>query len=315
MKSSAPRRWSGIGIAALAVLALVLAVMAYVHANPPVRGVGETPGYTAQSVGPQSEPEVQEAEEVAPAPVAPATVAPASRLLTALGGETIMRATTGACPEAVAGLALSSNGGETWVPQDVGSSVGLSAPTRLADIGNGSVALLGANPNNCAEQVAAVGVAARGAWSAYGVQNLWRVAPEDPTRLLGPGGVTRTPGCEVARFSVAAGGRLAVVCADTSLAVSADGGLNWEHADPHPGADSVVATDAAVVVAAVEVPGCGGVQITSLDAGLAPTAAVCVPAEGVGQGATALSAAPDGVLWMSMGDAIVRSRDGGQTWS
>lgn len=307
-----------VGVVVVAVAVVVLAALAYVHANPPVVGAGQTPGYQAQSLG----EEIDEAavpgseDEVVAAPQTPAagtSVASTARLLTALGGTSLVRATTGPCPETLAALSTSLDGGATWADETLSDFLPLVALSRLADLGDGAFVALGSNPTDCGQRVAFSTPTAEATWNEYPAGNLWQVDPGDTAVVITSTGMRTSPGCAVARLEVGVDGRVAVLCQDTSVATSFDEGQTWTRGGTFPGADALAVTATGVLVGAVGVPGCEGVEVTSLDPLLNPAGSVCVAATAAA-GQTAIAAAPDGPVWMWAGEVIRRSDDGGTTW-
>lgn len=300
--------------------------MALRHVRQPVAAAGQTPGYAAQSLGlddstsadptspDEDEPAAEDpATEGQAAAQAPTTVAGSSRLLTAFDQGLLVRGLSGSCPDAASVVETSFDGGQTWAGQDLTASLPLAATSRLIDLRNGTVVVLGANVNDCAQPLAFVSGLGSGEWFEHPAGELWRVDTEDASIVHTRGGAAVAPGCEVSQLDTGSAGVGAVLCRDSSVAVTADGGASWNHGPGIAGANSVALMGASPVVAAVEVPGCSGVQVTPLGAGLDPAESTCVAAE-VGPEGTALASAPDGSLWLWAGESVFMSTDGGATW-
>lgn len=319
VKESAGRFARGVLIVLLALVVAALSIMAIMRTRQPVPDAGETPGYSPRfEVVEELDEEESEQEETEeqPAPEPPSyEVVPTTRVLTAFGGGQVMRALTGPCPMAETVVQTSYDNGLNWISQDISLLIPVTSPSRLVDTRDGMAVVLGQNPVDCGQQVAGIQAFGGELWDLSDVAGIWRINVTDPTTISGPGGVVGHPGCEVVRLSANADGRVAALCEDATLKVSTDSAATWASVgDPIVGADAVEVGTDGLFVATVDQATCAGAQVTRYDASLAAVSGTCVPATGATAGATALSQASDGQLWLWAGDALLRSADQGATW-
>ena len=310
-------------IAVLAVITVALAALALGRNREPVKGVGETPGYTQQSIGApiedsqsQADGGTESSDATNPGGDQPFVAQPAGRVLAAFESNFLMRGASGPCPGTPVVVETTFDGGQTWVPQDLSSVFNMSSLARIVDVGNGAVSAVGWNPDDCSIPAAAVAVQGVSPWEAFEAQNFWRINSADPTTLLGPAGTTAQPGCTAVQLSVGAGERLAVLCQDATVTASLDLGQSWVRTEaPLGGADAIVTGSSNTYVGSVGVESCDGVQITTLDDGMAIVSQSCAgTGAGAVQGQVALATSYDGRMWLWAGDTLLNSADGGQNW-
>lgn len=314
MKESASRVGQGILIVLLVVAAVVLSMMALKHTRQPVPEAGETPGYDPRLTVVEEVEEDTDEEEEPQSEEPEYEVIPATRVLTAFGEGRLMRALTAPCPMPETVVQTSFDNGVNWISQSVGALIPVTSPSRFVDTADGMAVLVGQDASDCSQQVAGIQAFGGELWDLVDVASFWRVGVTDPTVVNGPGGVVGQPGCEVARLSASASGRVAVLCKDATLSVSADNAATWTiEGGPIVGADAVEVAEDGVFVAAVDVQGCEGVQVARYDAALSQVDTSCAPAAATA-GQTALSQALDGQLWLWAGDTLLFSADQGATW-
>ena len=314
--------WTSIvGVVAIGIVTVILAVLALNSVRGQVPNAGETPGYSPsarddqQSEGAPSDPAEEGEDEVTPAPEPVLTVPALSRVLGVQDNDVAYRATSGACPEAGFTVETSGDGGVTWTVNGDGAATGLSSPKRILTGADGYVNVVAQNASNCAEVVVAQSYGYGDFWEAVagGADLTWHLDPSNAAAAFVPQvGAVALP-CEAARIASLSATAASVLCSDTRIATTSDSGANWTLSEAFPGAEALSATGDTYLVAQTGVADCAGTLVSRVNPGHAVESSACV-GSAASVGATALAGTGSGVVWLWAGDAVLRSTDGGVNW-
>jgi len=226
------------GVGALVLLNVVLVALLVTRPTAPVgdapdRSARVTPGVEATTPPTTQEPD---------GPAEVERLARSGRLLVNVDGTTAWRATTGSCDEAGT-VEHSVDGGLTWqeLPVDLAPVSRLRAlgPESLSVIGGGA----GCSPTYLSSSTAGA------SWTANDqyLDGSWYLAPGDTDLMGAPAGTVETP-CEAVQLAALDTAHAAVLCADASLALTADGGATWTRHTSDVRARAVGLTDGGYVV-------------------------------------------------------------------
>lgn len=302
------------GLVALVILVLAAAVAAYGKTSVVVPNVGATPGFNAGGVNETA----QSAQEAVPekAEHHQKTMVPARRVLAVIDGESAYRALTGSCPDTPAVIEVTVDGGIHWAAADLSEVAPASSAQRIVAGLGGYAAAIALDPEDCAQPAALVTFDGGTGWqsSKEALEETWHVDPANAAVLHDPSGDTVDAPCSVSRLAPGGADTLGLVCEDTRLFASADGGQTWTGSVELPGIDSLGGYADGFWAASVGAPECEGVQLSKLDVSLATKEQVCVPDVAPEPGNTAIAAEGDSV-WLWAGDAIFRSSDAGENWA
>ena len=293
--------WAAAGITALVVADVVLVALALSSTRTPVppAAAGAVPTrLPSPSAEPTPRPE--------PSPSAP-SVAGLSAVLGAVDDSVAYRAATGSCPEVAAEIEVTVDAGATWTPVLPIDARSIQSIAASSD----EVSVIAADPASCAPSM----------HRSFVQGEDWAVADDLGTRwfldggsVVAPGGSAATP-CETP-VQVAARSEIeaVVLCEDATLTATSDAGASWAGPAAVANAASVTSGADGYFVAVTEHDGCDGAQVVSLSTDLQSGApGACVPSN-AGPGATVVSAAADGLVWLWSGEVVARSSDGGATW-
>lgn len=254
-------------------------------------------------------PGASAAPTMAPPTAAPALmVAAPTRAFAAIDGDIAYRAAAGECGVAPAQVERTGDGGETWsstTPAEV------TAVQQILTDGSDDVAIVAVEPDGCSPVL--VRSYSQGAeWvQTTEVSAHWHLGAG---RVVAPGGAASTPCAAPLQIAPRDEASAAVLCSDTTVAATSDGGATWFSSAALAGATSIARSEDAYRVAVVGMNGCEGAQVVSLTAALETgTPGECVVTE-ADLGSTVLATAADGTVWIWAGDALARSSDGGLTW-
>lgn len=142
----------------------------------------------------------------------------------------------------------------------------------------------------------------------------WHFNPNAPYLLNSTLGPIDAP-CEVAQLSLPHSGQnVAVLCQDSSVMSSVDGGAEWFESAPAIGAAAIVAASENLILAVPATDECAGVQLkqVALADGEADDLGLCLDVD-VAAGELAL-AAIDNNLALWSGETLLVSEDGGNSW-
>jgi hypothetical protein len=254
----------------------------------------------------------------APAPVASAepTAEPAAdgkRFITTIDGQTLWRATAGACASTPAVVERSVDAGTTWTPLAT-NAFDLRQVLTLTTGEEGELEIIGATGDACAV----------GGFSSTDAGDTW--APD--AALPGEVGYETPDGTSI----VVAGQGVGLPCpavevisarTDRTVAACAAVMAEWDPAagawstTPYAGVHGLATEGDRLMFVARGVPGCNGLGALAING--VPAAVSSAPLVGCIEGAdgsapAALTIAGQGA-WLWVGDRLYRSADGGATWS
>lgn len=297
-------RWVSLGLlGVLAIVTVIVTLLAMGQLRPENPNAGTVPQASVKPT-PQSEPTPE--PEPAPEPVQ----SPVMQRLLAVSAQEghLLRAQVGACPDPAGVLEYSEDGGVSW---RAGSLVNAGA-TRLLQLN-------GDNPDTdrfVAQDAACAVLHARsfvsGAdWEPEEAGDAWYLDPGDNTVAHTPNGSQTLP-CQAVGLASQAS-RAAVLCLDSAVTVSADGGASWSAPVTVPNGAAVGVTPASFLAASVGEPECAGVRTRVFDGAALGEAGACLDVMGVSDGHLAL-AGDTTVIYLWGGDVFVRSADWGRSW-
>ncbi len=299
------------GIVLLATLVVVLSFVALTQ-HRSVAAAGSTPRASA----PPAEVARVPAEPQPPVPApTPEPVAVPNRVIAAIDADSAVRAASIECP-APSTIEVTDDAGASWEPFD---AAGIATVQRITAESDTFIALVGLDVEECAPAYARSftgGVA----WEAAPdeLSAAWFVDPADRAGLHAPGGPRAAPCGAIVQLAAVDEVSAAVLCADSSIHLTVDGGASWLPAASVPGASAIGAGVSGYQVAVVNRNGCVGAQLVALvRAESGPTlgaAGACLEAT-VGVGDAAVAVSEDATTWLWAGDRLARTEDGGGTWS
>lgn len=303
------RIWMVIGVSALVLADVVLAVMAYISAHPPVAGSpSPIPRFSAPAPAPVAE--TTAAPSASPQPTAPPEVA-AGRYMIALSSTEAMRSQGGKCTGSASVVERTSDGGRTWTPAP--SDQGTVQKVLALGLSGGQVWSVAAAGAQCAPAYWSM-PAAGGPWegSDAGLPHAAYVDQDGHTLHTGQEGAEHAPCEAVQRLAVRPDGAAAVLCADGIWGRSA-AGTTWTHLAVS-GVQDIAPGRAGYLLVYSDAQTCAGLAFGSLPAGFGPNAAPnaigCI-ADAKGPVALTSSGA---TVWLWAGESIRTSPDGGSTW-
>lgn len=295
------------GLALVAVVAIVLALLAVTQGRNGVDTAGTVPTLTPATTAP---PEPEPTPEPEPEPLPEPPTAPVTqRLLSVSPDGTILRAWVGSC-EAPGALEVSFDGGASWVS---GAAETIPA-TRIMNIdaSDPTITRLASLTPACAPQVSRSFVGGT-SWEPDPGAATWFIEPTNPWVVSSPAGGHQLP-CEAVNLS-ASGARAIVLCADSSVTISADTGASWSTPVTIPKGVAVGTTSGNFIVASHGEPDCpSGVRTRLFDGATFSDAGGCVEAPDSGEGQAAL-AGNDSATLLWAGAALLTSTDFGVSWS
>lgn len=307
-------RLAGTIAAITALVAINVALIAGALDHMGVGGVdvvpflGPEPIAEADLIPPTFEPVVEEPDEGTP--VTAASIPPRTRVITGSPDGGLWRAEIGSCPGGDGVIERSDNDGESWV--------------RTASNTTGAQSILALRPSTSADEVGAIaqiGASCRG----VGIFTLnagaeWETSPAaidvaflDPNRpnaVSNGFGAIVTPCTTVAQVASNSLDRVAVLCDDTTLHATTDGGVEWSEFGSYPEGAGLTTLDNSYAVFRTGVAGCDGVAVILLGED-ANSAARCADVGAV----NAVAAASVGtrlILWAD--DTVISSLDRGESW-
>jgi hypothetical protein len=256
-----------------------------------------------------------------PEPVAtdtPITLVPPTRILAALDATTAWRATTGACPDAVAAPEVTTDAGATWKTTDATGPAKVTALQRIV-VRNAKVAsMVGFAQSDCAPQFVKTFIAGDN-YASYPKElpSAWYVDPANRASIHSPEGDHIAPCDSVVTLAPRDDNAAAVLCSNGDAFTTMNAAATWSSAVKVAGAVTLTASQTGYSAASVGQAGCAGVDIYSLTTELVSTTSACFPVvepvEALLARSVAISAA-GGTIWLWVGDAVVRSSDDGASW-
>ncbi len=317
-----------VGITLLAIIAILVSVFAFGSARPKVADAGETPGYdpqewlqSAQSA--QSEDQALQAEDALAEDVGEededepsSTIVPMERVLAATDASRAYRAATGPCPTTGATVETTGDGGAGWDAIDIGGPLAVSSVQRIFAGDDGYAVTFALNADDCEQVVGAESFDAGYGWDRSDdvVSQSWLIDPADNTVIYNPYGQTQTAPCPAVRLGVSGSDNAVVACQNGDLFATNSAGEQWFQGEDIVGLDSLAGSPTAFYAAAVDAPGCDGVQVTEFTHGLEVVNTTCAEGFAGKPGRTAVAAGRDDVLWLWAGKKVERSFDRGLSW-
>lgn len=302
--------WAAIGVAVLAIVVVVLSFAALTQ-HRSTAGAGSTPGASMPPADVTRVP--AEPQPSVPAPALEPVAVP-NRVIAAIDADSVVRAVSTTCP-APSTIEVTDDAGATWESFD---AAGIATVQRITAGSNAFVALIGLGVEDCTpayERSFTGGVA----WEAAPgeLTASWFVDPSDRAGLHAPTGDRSAPCGAIVQVAVVDEASAAVLCADSSIHLTVDGGAAWLPAVSVPGASAIGAGGSGFQIAVVNQNACVGAQLVALAlAESGPTlgaAGACLEAVvGAGDAAVAVS---ENTAWLWVGDEFARTEDGGGTWS
>jgi hypothetical protein len=245
------------------------------------------------------------------APESPLPPSP-SVFLSAVSESVAYRTTAGSCATgADAVLEKTTDAGASWVATS--TQTGLAVPLRIQAVDESYVYLVGLSSGTCEPGFIATYT------SGEDIQSY-------PDRLLGTwflnpsSGTFHAPGRDIAApcsapqsLSVRTDLSALVLCRDTSVYETQDGGDSWVAVPEAFGAMAVTASSGGGMLIASLDPACSGVSISRVDATGVKSAVGCNASASASTSDLAISASGP-TVWMQDGDAAFVSVDAGATW-
>ncbi|WP_454085390.1 hypothetical protein [Georgenia sp. Marseille-Q6866] len=230
---------------------------------------------------------------------------PAERLIVNADAVTAWRVEVGQCDDPAA-MERTTDGGETWeeIPVDLGpiSRVRVLGPQTLFAIGGGE---------DC--QPTYVSSSSGGSsWltSDEYLEGSWYLLPSDRSTMATPVGEVETP-CEQMGLAARNATDAAVLCADGTLALTADGGETWDGSAATIAASAIGVADEGYVLAGSHESCEDSVAVALLASdGEALDEPSCAPSNA---GSLAVSGAA-GTVWLWAADEVYVSTDSEQSW-
>lgn len=254
-----------------------------------------------------------------PTPSATSAISPTAptRILTALDASVAWRATTGACPSAVASPELTTDGGGTWSVTDLTTTTGVLALQRIVVTDPDTATFLGAADDCTADAARTFVAGADFAAAPDQLDGTWYLAPVGGATVHAPGGDVAAPCASAISIAPSDDSQAGVLCGDGSVHLTADAGGTWTAVEAPEGTVALTGTSDGVLVASVGLAQCAGVQLTtiSLTDDSAPLACVesSEPASDL-VGSTAIDWTDDSI-WIWVDDRLLISTDEGATWT
>ncbi|WP_431030736.1 hypothetical protein [Plantibacter sp. RU18] len=240
------------------------------------------------------------------------------RFLVAGSTDVLWRATDGTC-DAPAVVERSSDAGATWAALPTGSAIDLRVVHALAATGPEELQLVGATGADCVI----------GGFTSTDAGETWESAPEllstvayetaatpEATAAVTLGGAAVAAPCPAVDVLASNGARTVVAC--SAVLAEWDAAVGAWTALPFAGIHAADVQTDQILFAARGVTGCSGLGVLRISgAALSATSGAetigCVADADIA--ATASLSSIDGTSWLWVGDAMLRSLDGGATWS
>lgn len=178
--------------------------------------------------------------------------------------------------------------------------------------------MVGAAPDGCAPTIIRTYVRGDN-YEEYPaeIETAWRIDPADRASIGTPDGIVDGPCASAVTIATASDEAAAVLCADGTMATTADAGATWSTPLAVAGAQSLDAVEGGWLVARLGGFACAGVGLAIVSSdGATAAESGCVPVSGALEslaGEVAVSVGGD-TWWVWAGDALVRSTDRGATW-
>jgi len=306
------KRWLAIiGIVLFLAVDILLVVLALRSTSPRDSGSASLSEPLPAASSPSATPTSTPSATPAISPAAP------TRILTALDASVAWRATTGACPSAVASPELTTDGGGTWSSTDLTTTTGVVALQRIVVTDPDTATFLGAADDCTADAARTFVAGADFAAAPDQLDGTWYLAPVGGATVHAPGGDVAAPCASTIAIAPLDDSRAGVLCGDGGVHLTADAGASWTAVESPDGTIALTETSEGVLVASIGTAQCAGVQLTtiSLTDDSAPLA--CVESSESASdlvGSTAIDWTDDSI-WIWVDDRLLISTDQGATWT
>lgn len=308
------RRFMAIGLGLFLVVDVALVAVALNTGRASSGAAAEAPAPTGEvdtGAAVDAEPE--------PTPAAPAILAVApTRLLVAFDDSIAWRATTGACPDTPVLPERTTDAGATWVPTDATAPTDMRSIRRIIVGGSDLASIVGQSPVDCAAMFVRTFVGGDNYEEfAAGLGGTWYVNPLNGAEVHSPAGNFAAPCATVLALAARDASSAAVLCDNGGIHLTADAAATWSAPIEIAGALTVAASSDDYTVAVAGDEACAGVGLVGLSEAGDAAPLGCLPSAQNPEslaGNVAVSVT-DGTIWLWAGDALVRSGDGGNTWS
>lgn len=297
-------RWRPLGVAALAVLAVVTGALVWAASG---RGAE-----VSSDAVPIPIPEFTPTATSTPEP--PIVLAPRARIIVPVDGDIAWRTSSLTCtPGEQATLELTIDRGATWTAFPLGevdAAAILAIDPLDSDV---TVGVVSQNSTDC-------GV---GYDISFTGGEFWRSEPGEASdiayaapgesRIVAGSAEYRLDCATPSDLAVRTGSEAAVLCDDAVLRTTADGAVTWQHPALDAAVLAVTTIDLGYLVAEARHADCAGIRLVvvrSSDGGQEPLACLAAFDETV---PVALAANGDDV-WAWIGDQTGVSSDGGRSW-
>jgi hypothetical protein len=296
------RRVTAPGLGILLVVDLVLVVWALWPTSVQGTATGADAVTTASAAGsPSASGTATTTATPSASPLAMREPKPLSRLVAAVGGQSVWAADTGTC-DTPGTVHVSKDGGRTWSTTVTPGSVVRLRPA------NGSDAFVVGGGKGCDLRLWRTSDAGEQWSGAQSAGSAWGRSASDVRRVHRPeaGPVTPCPKQDAVLDLVGLGRyNAAVLCSGGALRTTADGGRSWRTTVERPGAVALALSRVGQgVVAAVDTD-CDGVVVQRLAGGRLADGR-CVDGLTPAPGEVALSLVTGGV-WLVAGDSVLRA--------
>lgn len=283
------RAWQIVGTGVVAVMAIGLSVLALVRAtSTPSADVARAVNMTVSST---PTPTSSTQPSATPPPTLPVPVSPTAQRFLSAYGNTVWRATAGACGRTRPIVDYSTDGGKTWknvTPRD--NSMNQIAAVDALNTATAAV-VTGSGPacTPTALRTFTAGAAWETAPATLAIEHY--VDLTDPAHVVIPGGTITAP-CTAPQGLRATSTAMALICNGTAYVRT---GTQWS-ALPPAHAAAVAITQRGVIVASTASSACDGVALTRFPAGASAGAAAGCAAGVSTSGAIAIAPAGSGML-------------------
>jgi hypothetical protein len=306
-----PRTWGFIALAALIIADLVLVALALRPTQVLTTATLPPPELVQPSSSPspsEPTPTAETAQLLASGPPVPA-----NQLVAADNG-TLLLVIPGQCANGGAEGWQQSAGATEWTPWEVPGAV----MTRFSVTGPTRAIFATASGPECLEQLFYTATGPAQTWSSgQPAPGVFYLQPNpDGTQTIGTVAGPAPSPCEAGTIALAATDTTpALLCANGQVAVSNDGGINWELRGTLNQGRAMAFGSTDLLYALTDTPECSGIAVASSGDG-GTTWSVTGCAEGATSSASvALAAEGNSVVVVDASRVTYRSSDGGRTFS
>ncbi|OJX65186.1 MAG: hypothetical protein BGO95_06990 [Micrococcales bacterium 73-13] len=243
----------------------------------------------------------------------PIVLAAMARRIVPIDATRAWRTASVGCPGG-ASIEWSEDAGASWTAWSAGDDV--AGVGDIVAFGDGNtVGIIAALAGDCRQEYR-MSFTGGEFWAAYpGEQpDTPIIEPTAGTALVVAAGAVASPCGPISEYAVGSG--VAVLCTSTALAIAAADLSGWTTARPDGAAVAVTNLGDGYLVASRRAAGCvDGLRFATVDAAGAVSEGPCLAAAGDEATSVELGTAPDGSVWMWLGDRVAVSGDGGASWA